>query len=175
VSREDFIAIGTRLFAIYVLFSIIKAVPAAMQLMSGNNGTALAGLYIAILAVGALFCGLLWFFPLSVARKLLPVMRESRSEETISAPVGLSLGLTLIGVWLFATALVDASYWLTLLIRSKQMTQLADVPVEWTHEQVGNMVSTAIQLFLSAWLILGSSGIRRLIYKFRYGQYASAP
>lgn len=172
VSREDFIAVATRLFAAYVLFSILKTVPAAIQLMSGDNGMAFGGLYLAVIAMGVLLCGLLWLFPLTVARKLLPVMREARSEEAISAPVGLALGLTLIGAWLFATALVDASYWLTLILRTRQMTHLSGVPFEWTPEQIGSMVSTAIQLVLSAWLILGSSGVRRLIDRLRYGQHA---
>jgi len=98
VNREDVIAVAVRLFAIYVLFDILKTIPGAGQLLSGQDGLAWAGLFIAILVIGGLFCAFLWFFPLSVARKLLPVMHEPRSEQVIGAPVALSLGLTLIGI-----------------------------------------------------------------------------
>lgn len=56
VSREDFIAVATRLFAVYVHFSILKTVPAAIQLMSGDNGMAFGGLYMAVIAIGMLAC-----------------------------------------------------------------------------------------------------------------------
>ena len=166
MSREDVIAVSVRLFAIYVAFSILKTIPAASQLLSTDGGKTWASLYIVILVIGALFCAFLWFFPLSIARKLLPTMREPRSEHAIGERVALSLGLTLIGVWLLASALVDATYWLTIIIRSKQ---IKDIPMEWTHQQVASMVATVAQLLLSLWLIFGSAGIRRLVYKFRYG------
>ena len=172
MNREDVIAVAVRLFAIYVLFDILKTIPGAGQLLSGQDGLAWAGLFIAILVIGGLFCAFLWFFPLSVARKLLPVMHEPRSEQVIGAPVALSLGLTLIGIWLLATALVDASYWLTVFVRSRQPK---DMPIEWTPQQIASMVATAIQLFLSAWLVIGNAGVQRLIYKIRYGSLSNAP
>jgi hypothetical protein len=101
-------------------------------------------------------------------------MREARSEQAIGAPLALSLGLTLIGAWLLATSLVDASYWVAMLILSRAVTAAMGVPVEWSHEQIADMPATLVQIFLSLWLVLGSSGIQRLIYKFRYGNIVSA-
>lgn len=167
MNREDVIAVAARLFAVYMLFDILVTVPGATQLLSGQHGTALAALYIFILGAGALFCGFLWFFPLVIARKLLPAMREPRSEQVLGAPVALSLGLTLIGAWFFATSVIDASYWLTLIIHSKEVI---DGPVEWSHEQIASMVANFTRLFLSLWLLFGTAGIQRLIYKFRYGE-----
>ena len=167
MSREDFIAVAVRLFAVYVLFWTLETFPNAMFLLSGADGKAWAGLYIAILIFACLLCAFLWFFPLSIARKLLPVMREPRSEQVIGAPVALSLGLTLIGIWFLADALVSVLYWLTLFIRSKQVN---GIPVEWTSKQVASMVATLTRLVLSVWFIFGAAGIRRLIYKFRYGE-----
>jgi hypothetical protein len=171
LSREDFVAVGVRLFAVYVLFWTLETFPSAMFLLSGADGKGWAGLYIAVLVLAGLLCAFLWFFPLSIARKLLPVMREPRSEQAIGAPVALSLGLTLIGIWFLASALVDVSYWLTIFIRSKQDN---GIPVEWTPKQIASMVATLTRLLLSVWLIFGAAGIRRLIYKFRYGEI-SAP
>jgi hypothetical protein len=138
-----------------------------MFLSSRADAKAWAGLYIVVLVVAGLFCAFLWFFPVSIARKLLPVMREPRSEHVIGAPVALSLGLTLIGIWFLADALVNVSYWLTLFLLSKQT---GGVPVEWTPKQVASMLATLTRLLLSVWFIFGATGIRRLIYKFRYGE-----
>ncbi len=124
------------------------------------------GIYITTLLGAGLLCAFLWFFPLSIARKLLPVMREPRSDQVIGAPAALSIGLTLIGVWYLASALVEVSYWLTLFFQSKQMSGLS---IEWTRKQIASIVATVTRLLLSVWLIFGATGIRRLIYKFRYG------
>jgi len=172
VSREDFIAIASRLFSIYVLFGMIGKVPSAAQMLSQDQGMTWVGLYVLVLVVGLLLCAFLWFFPLTVAKKLLPVMREPSPEVAIGSPTALSLGLTLIGVWFFANALVDSSYWLTLLVRSKQ---IGNTPIEWTPEQIASMIATVVELTISFWLLFGSSGITQLIYKFRYGATQGAP
>jgi hypothetical protein len=172
VSREDFIAVASRLFSIYILFNIIRSAPSAAQMLWQDQGMTWVGLYVCVLIVGLLLCAFLRFFPLTVARKLLPVMREPRSEGPIGFPTALSLGLTLIGAWLFANALVDATYWLTLFVRSKQ---IGNIPVEWTPEQIASMIATLVELTISFWLLFGSSGIRQLIFKFRYGATQGAP
>jgi hypothetical protein len=171
LAREDFVAVAVRLFAVYVAFWTLETFPNAMFLLSGADGKLWPGLYIALLLFAALLCAFLWFFPLSIARKLLPVMREPRSEQVIGAPVALSLGITLIGIWFLADALVSVMYWLTLFISSKQAN---GIPVEWTPKQIASMVATLGRLLLSVWFIFGATGIRRLIYKFRYGDL-SAP
>ena len=172
MSREDFIAVASRLFSIYILFGIIRSTPGTAQMLSQDQGMTWVGFYVFVLIVGLLLCAFLWFFPLTIARKLLPVMREPRSEEPIGFPTALSLGLTLIGAWLFANALVDASYWLTLFVRSKQV---GNVSVEWAPEQIASMIATLVELIISFCLLFGTSGVRQLIFKFRYGGTQGAP
>ena len=166
MNREDFIAVASRLFSIYSFFGVIRTVPSAAQMLSQDQGMTWVGLYAIVLIISLLFCAFLWFFPLTIARKLLPVAREPRSEEAIGSSSALSLGLTLIGVWFLAGALVEASYWLALFVRTRQ---ISDIPFEWTHVQIARIIGTAVELLISFGLIFGSSGIRRLIYKFRYG------
>lgn len=168
MSREDYIAVAVRLLAIYVLFGILKSVPMAAQMISQQNGAMFAGLYVAILIAGAGTCVLLWKFPLTVARKLLPVMKEARSEEAVSGPVALSVGITLIGLWFLVSALIDASYWVAVALASRQVGD-GDMPLVWDSGQIASMVAVAFQILVSTWLIFGNAGIRRLIDRFRYG------
>ena len=172
MNRDDFIAVASRLFSIYIFFGIIRSAPGAAQLLSQEQDSSWIGLYAFATIVALLLCAFLWFFPLTVARKLLPVMREPPSNEMIGSATALSLGLTLIGAWFFANALVDSSYWLTLLVRSKQMSGTA---VEWRPEQIASMLSTAVELVVSFGLLFGSSGITQLIYKLRYAGTQGAP
>jgi hypothetical protein len=125
-----------------------------------------SALYAAFLVGLLLFTAFLWFFPLTIARKLLPVMREPRSETALDTSTALSVGITLIGLWWLAIAVADASYWATLIIR---VAQTDTISFEWTHEQIANMVTTVVELAIALTLVLGSNGIKRLISRYRYG------
>lgn len=166
MSREDIVAIASRLLSVYVMFGLVQTLPGIASMTTQGADPMLLVLYALSIALGFGVCALLWFFPLTVARKLLPVMREPRSEQTIDASIALSLGIALIGVWFLAKGLVDASYWLTLFVLSRQA---AETGFDWSSDQIANMLATVVELILSMCLLLGHAGIKRLIYKFRYG------
>lgn len=172
VAREDYIAVGIRLFAIYLALSTLgmaaNAVGMAALVESQGIGAGLwtAGAAIVLVAATALW---LWFFPLTVARKLLPVMNEPRSEQAAGPAVLASVALTLMGVWLLAGALIDATFWLTW---ATTMRGSGFDATPFTGEQVANMVATAVEAVLALVLIFGASGLRRLLFRFRYGPAA---
>lgn len=166
MSREDVVAIAVRLFSIFLLLGVLRQLPGTIALFSLDMDRGLAVPALLLLFLGALVGVLLWFFPLSVARKLLPVMREPRSEQAMDARIALTVGLTLIGVWVLAYALVDAAYWFTLFVRTRHP---GAVYFEWSHEQVANVVATVVEVAVAIWLIFGASGIRRLIHRYRRG------
>ena len=167
LSREDFVAIAVRLFSVFLFLGVIKQVPDVVQFFAtGDQGRAWAIFNALGLLSGALICVLLWFFPLSIARRLLPVMREPRTEPPMDASLALSVGLTLIGIWVLAYGVVDAIYWLTLWIRTRQVPA---VYFEWSHDQVASVFATLAELVIGLWLVVGNAGIRRLIYRYRYG------
>lgn len=167
MSREDYVAIAARLVAIYVAFRAILLVPAAVQTLSHAQGADFSLLYVLVLFAIWVLCAFLWFFPLTIARKLLPVMKEQRSDQAINGSLGLSLGLTLIGAWFFAKGVTDFAYWIGFFAWTRHVSP--QVPIEWAPEQVASMVATAFRLAVGFWLIFGSAGLRRLIYRFRYG------
>ena len=171
MSREDLVAIASRLFAVFLLVTTARSFPSAAALLTQeSHGPSLALVAVVLLAAIAI-CALLWFFPLTIARKLLPVMKEPRSEEAMSSSVALSVGLTLLGVWVLAYALPDAIYWITrfLLIRRMNVEHYV-----WGPEEIANVITTLAELVLAAWLVFGSSGINTLIHRFRYGALGNA-
>ncbi|MFT3667953.1 MAG: hypothetical protein QM795_05070 [Pseudoxanthomonas sp.] len=173
LSREDLVAVAVRLFSVFLFLGVIKQVPGVVQFfVADEQGRAWAIFNALALLSGALICVLLWFFPLSIARRLLPVMREPRVEPPMDASLALSVGLTLIGIWVLAYGFVDAIYWLTLLIRTRQVQA---VYFEWSHEQVASVFATLAELAIGLWLVFGNAGIRRLIYRYRYGASLGAP
>ena len=173
LSREDLVAVGVRLFSVFLFLGVIKQVPGVVQFFAvDDQGRAWAIFNALALLSGALICVLLWFFPLSIARRLLPVMREPRTEPPMDASLALSTGLTLMGVWVLAYGIVDAIYWFTLFIRTRQALAAY---FEWSHEHVANVLATLAELIIGLWLVFGSTGIRRLIYRYRYGASLDTP
>lgn len=167
MSREDYVAIAARLFAVYVGLQILLQVPGIVQVVSEGQGAGAGWMIGLFLLMGVGLCIFLWFFPLTIARKLLPVMREARSEQAIDASVGLSLGLVLIGLWLLADGLIDAVYWITLVVLSRDIDP--EMAFEWTPHQLASMAAKGVQLGVGAWLVLGSTRVKRMIRKARYG------
>ncbi|WP_407353290.1 hypothetical protein [Luteimonas sp. R10] len=166
MSREDLVAVASRLFAVFLLVTIARSFPSAAALLSQEGHRPSLALVAIVLIAGVAICAVLWFFPLTIARKLLPVMKEPRSETSMSSSAALSVGLTLLGVWVLAYAIPDAIYWMT---RFLLIHRIDDAHYAWGPEQIASVATTVAEIALAAWLIFGSSGIRRLIYKCRYG------
>lgn len=166
MGREDLIAVASRIFAVFLLVTVARSFPSAIALLDQEGPRPSLVLVGLVLASSIAVCAFLWFFPLTIARKLLPVMREPRSENAMSGSVALSVGLTLLGVWVLAYALPDALYWATLFFLTHQA---GSAYFEWGYEQIASIVTTVAELVMAAWLIFGSSGIKRLILRYRHG------
>lgn len=171
MSREDLVAVASRLFAVFLLVTIARSIPSAAALLSQEGHRPSLAFVAIVLLAGVAICALLWFFPLTIARKLLPVMKEPRSETSMSPGSALAVGLTLLGVWVLAYAIPDAIYWITrfLLIRQMDVEHYA-----WGPEEIASVTTTVAELVLAVWLVFGSSGIKRLIHRYRYGASANA-
>lgn len=168
MSREDLVAVAARMFAVFLFVTLIRYLPSAAVLIHQEGSRKYMLVLVLVLVFSFSVCAILWFFPLTIARKLLPVMREPRSETAMSGSITLSVGITIIGLWLLTSALPDMIYWSTIFVMTRQFNAGY---FTWQYEQIAKITSTVMELVLAIWLIFGSSGIKRLIYKFRYGSY----
>jgi len=164
MSREDIVAVAVRLFAVFIFFAVIQSIPALMYALSSEFRWQFAIPIITALFAWMIFCAVLWFLPLPIARRLLPVMKEPRSEQTIDASIALTLGLTLLGVWFLANAIIDSVYWLIIL---SGVRQTYDTSFNWDHNAIAKVCTVAVKLVLALWLLIGTAGIKRAIYRLR--------
>jgi hypothetical protein len=114
-----------------------------------------------------IICVLLWFFPATIARKLLPAAADS--GETRS-PVALvewqTLGVICIGVWALTRAVPDVFYWVTFYAMSISANYGDyDVPLD----QKAGIFSTLAELAVGFWLVFGAKGFAALLFKIRTG------
>jgi len=111
VSREDIVAVVTRLFAIVLLLFSLKFLATTVGFyFDTDQFTGLAPILAMVVTMIAI-AALLWYFPLTIARKLLPVMKEPRPASVVDGPTLFSLALMILGVWFLANAGIDPGYW----------------------------------------------------------------
>lgn len=169
MGREDYVAIAVRLLAIYLAVTTLGMVASGVGFVSQLQGQPVDGsLWIhgaSTVLVAAITLGL-WFFPLTVARALLPVMKEARSEETAGPGLLASLALSLMGVWLLARALVDGVYWGLLAMLAPRDGQ--GIP-HFMPQDIANVGATAVEAVIGLLLVFGASGLKRLLFRLRYG------
>ena len=166
MNREDFVAVAARLLAIYVIVVGIQFTFSAMAMNHEEPGSFTVAMLLGLVALLGLVVVLLWMFPLTIARKLLPVMRDSSTGASIDGPMALTLGLTLFGVVLFANSLGDLVYWIILWARTRTMEASEYV---FAPAQVANLASAIVRFALSLVLMLGASGIRNALLRLRHG------
>jgi hypothetical protein len=161
MSPYQIIAVMVRLFAVWVAIHLPGQLYAFYF-----AGTKIDQPYTGLITVGILLATLviilgLWFFPMSIAKKLLST--AAREEVRATTPdTWLSMGCALIGLYLLTESLPP-------LIR--------DVLVLFSSETFNDDFSalkTSLLYFLfmvaiAFWLILGAKGFRKV---FRWARYA---
>jgi len=155
MSPQQIVAVGARLLAALLVAHLPRELNQFYWLIAtGVDATSASLLALA-----------LWFFPLTIARNLLP---ESPSEPPAAAAaspdIWLGMGCALIGLWLLTTSVPALLLNVYVLVGAGN---LATTPVR--HDVVHNVVYHSAEVAIALWLILGARGFREL---FRWAQNA---
>lgn len=164
MSREDYVAVAVRLFAVWLFLTILR----------GGLSAAVAGGELApwALLLPLPFIGVaaaLWFFPLTLAHKLLPAMREPKEPLGAPAREVEVVAFTVLGLWLLAQVISDASYW---FILAWQMQREPYEDMAWSADNIASVATTVVELAIALGLLLGTRGLQRLLHRLRGRQTA---
>jgi len=173
MSREDIIAVALRLFALFLVVTAVRhaAGLASLGRLEESAMTILAAAAL-MFALTLAFAAVLWYFPLTIARKLLPSLRDAGAALS---PQGLrvqEMAIVVLGLWVLASALPDTSYWLSLVLFTSGAGYES---FSWLPENKANIVATAVEIVIGFVLILGARGLSNLLYRLRYGNAATTP
>jgi hypothetical protein len=163
MSPHQSIAVAVRLFAVWLAAYALRTASAiifggAATIYSrpiDSRGLIVAGI-IGILTL--LVAAFLWFFPLTVAKKLLSSPAAAAPAET--PDTWLAMGCALIGLWLLASAIPsiarDALY---LYSSFSEPDDLVDFK-RW-------LAYRCVEVMIALWLIFGSTGFVKLFWWVR--------
>ena len=159
MTPHQVLAVSVRLFAIWLLLYAISTVAGSyLEAHRHSETNALVPLFLGVGAIVCI-CALLWFFPLFIARKILP----SSTVNEAGPPAfesWFSVGCSMIGVWVLAKAIPAlVSYVLVNYLGKKFWPDSFVTNPEW-----GLLVSfNVFQLAVGIWLFMGARGLRKVL------------
>jgi hypothetical protein len=167
MSPHQVIAVALRVFAVWLAVWVLSTLP-GLSFAARGDAPAWRFALVFVALVGVLILAL-WFFPRTIAEKLLsPPLAEpttSRSSDT-----WLAMGCALIGLSILTTALPRLVM---------QMFALYQAASDIAYSDTGGLKSWAIyyvvEVAIAVWLILGARGFRRLFWWARNAGLSKSP
>jgi hypothetical protein len=154
MTATQVIALGVRLFSVWLFVYVVRNVPGMWQYNSLEADSS-ANLVVAIVAC-VLFAvvAVLWLFPLTVANKLLP---QTLHEDRINLPLEQvqAVGFSLIGLWVLTNAIPSALYWVLMSYYGAKPNSLLHL----SAKEYSLIASTVLELVLGIWLLFGAKGL----------------
>ncbi len=150
------LALAVRLFAVWYALVIARELVAFFVSWRPQDDLQTVAIVIGASVFSAFILVILWFFPRSIARGLLPLSSDTPAQPS-SQEMWFTLGTTLIGLWVVASAIPPILRNLTVmyLFRSERM-DMSDLR--------SGLLYYFIELLVGLCLVFGAAGIRRFIW-----------
>ena len=155
MTNAQIVALGVRLFSIWVMLYLFAHTPGLWTFIDyGKSGGAGAGFVVAVSLVLALAAVGLWFFPLAVARKLLPT-------ATLDQPTALPVeqaqraGFCLLGLWVLAESVPDLVFYAVVFVSPAR----EGVPMPFDTDAYPRVAHSVAEFIIGVWLVLGARGL----------------
>ena len=159
MTNAQLLALGVRLFCIWLVVYLLRHVPALWLYFARDNFDREALTVVAVTTIVlVIVVVILWNFPLAVARKLLP--RATLDTPTSTALEQLQSALfSLVGIWLISEAVPRFVHFSVVAYQANKMVP----PIEMTAASYASVVETIVQFILGVWLLFGARALLRLI------------
>jgi hypothetical protein len=153
VTPRQIVALAFRLFAVWLGLQALRSVPYFFE-VSGSKPPSFV--YVTFLwALNAIIVLALWFFPRTIAGKLLP-SSDVQSKPPATADTWLAMGCTLIGLWTLTTTIPRLIYDF-IALQSMPSDQDASYLQHW-------LIYNLVELAIAIWLVLGGKGVRKIFW-----------
>jgi hypothetical protein len=159
MTNAQVVALGVRLFSIWLALYLIRHAPALWSAnMEQFPESPAAGTVIAVSIVLIAVTIALWFFPLAVARKLIP-------KATLDQPTPLPIdqlqaaGFCLLGLWVLTEAIPRLVYVIFIVYHSTRPNAM----VALDPGQYAGIARTLVELGIGLWLLFGARGLLGVI------------
>jgi hypothetical protein len=156
------LAIAVRLFAIWFALYVARESLAFYAASREQDDPYSAAIVSIVIVVAVSFLIVLWFFPKTIARGILPLSADTPAKSS-SPETWIAAGSSLIGLWLVASAVpaLLRNGLVMFLFRSESLALDKS-------GLVSGLLYYAIQCAVGVALIVGANGVRKFISWARY-------
>jgi hypothetical protein len=165
VTKEQIVGLAVRLFAVFLVIYVVRHASSLIPLLSESSKYRVGAAYLTLIVLFPIVAAiLLWRLPLTVAATLIPGVNTKKRPRPINSTDMERVAFTILGVWVFATAIPDVVYWTTFVYLLNNAS--AGKPI-FAPEDLSNIVATAVELAIGLWLLLGTRGIIDFLRRLR--------
>jgi hypothetical protein len=155
MSPQQIVAVVARLLAVWIVIHLPGQVSEIVYLGGHDADRSMRAFAVGGFAVELFVSLALWFFPLTIARKLLRASSEERPPPS-SSDIWLGMGCALIGLWLLATSL--PALVINFFILGSAIGSSDDISSSVRQ----NVFFYLAEVAIAAWLILGAKGFQKV-------------
>jgi hypothetical protein len=160
MSPHQAVAVGLRLFAVWLgIYGFRTVVSFAYVRDSAVPGF---GAAVAFLALTVLLVIALWFFPRSIAGKLLS-SDTAKSETSATPDLWLAMGCALLGLWMLTSALPS------LLLDTYALLYMDTTSDDTNLER--SVLYCAVEVSIALCLVFGAKGFRKMFWWAQHAGY----
>lgn len=163
MSPYQAVAVAVRVFAVWLGIYVLRT--AASFAFTPSREVPGFGVAAAIVALTGVLVALLWFFPGSIARKILSA-DNATADSTASPDLWLSMGCALLGLWMLTSAVPS-------LVLDGYALIYVDAAAD-NSELKRSVLYILIQIVIALWLVLGAKAFRRFFWWLRTAGYAKS-
>ena len=153
MTPHQIVAVALRLLALWLGIGVLRIVPSFFVI--GTSGARGSAYTLFTLGVTAVFVIGLWFFPHSIAGKLLPSPSTEARSPTAS-DTWLAMGCSLIGLWILTTTVPRLAVDLYVLSYMPGADDYSPVRRSILYEFA--------EAVIALWLICGAKGFRKVFW-----------
>lgn len=161
--KEEIVGLAVRIFALYLVLTAVTGLGTFIAFNeTGLPGTMPRAAMVAVVAIPLALALLLWFFPLTVAHKLLPPMTADAAPTRLGPGEYQVVAFSVLGMWVLAEQLPAMISWIGVAIYVHG--EEADL---MTAREIGRLASTVAGLGIGFWLLFGARGLVGLLRSVR--------
>ncbi|MFL0802025.1 MAG: hypothetical protein K6L80_16380 [Agarilytica sp.] len=157
MATQYHIAIIVKLFSVFLFLMSLKQLTYAIEFLISGTFEGMVSTFWLPTMNTLPWLGVsivLWFFPVSVAKKIVPVEDPQEITPVTSGGI-LTVLLCALSVYFIYYAIVDSMYWFTLWQLMGSASYI-DAPVQFTAENKANIYATLLELVFSVLLLINA-------------------
>jgi hypothetical protein len=154
MSPVQIAALIIRVSSIWLGIYVLRMIPSLAITAHSGPGFAYD---LFLFAVTAIIAAVLWFFPGTVAGKILRVSGVPGEGRAASLDAWFAMGCALLGLWVL-------TYAVPALVRDAFVLDVSASTFDDTTTVKSWMLYNSIEVAIGSWLVLGAQGFRKLFW-----------